>query len=183
MPGANDVLGCPQIKIFCCHLRKYFYIRVKKFWRPFYLFLVIDQNFEDLLWDAPIYFFLFFFYIFKHLPTLLLENWVIGCPPGWMPRAIAPPLNATVQNERYSLLEYFQTWEVSVVSDKVTSYVEGMPAKNIYNIKIKRLKSYSVKIVFLSGYRNSSISFVSWFLRVNYLTGFEYATMFNKENI
>jgi len=26
----NEVLGCPQIKIFCCDLRKYFYIRVKK---------------------------------------------------------------------------------------------------------------------------------------------------------
>jgi len=33
MPGANEVLGCPQIKIFGCDLRKYFYIRVKKILR------------------------------------------------------------------------------------------------------------------------------------------------------
>src|SRR6218665_922763 len=49
-----------------------------------------------LLHHAPVTTSLYFF--FGHLPTFFKENWHLGCPPGWMPGAVAPsapPLHAT----------------------------------------------------------------------------------------
>jgi len=40
----------------------------------------------------------YFHFFFGHLPTFFSENWHLGCPPGWMPEAVAPsahPLHAT----------------------------------------------------------------------------------------
>ena len=41
--------------------------------------------------------FLFFFVIYLHFSY---ENWSLGCPPGWMPGAVAPfapPLHAAAE--------------------------------------------------------------------------------------
>ena len=75
MPGANEVLGCPQIKIFCYDLRKYFYIGVKTILTIFlviYLFVTFNKiltTFSGM--PPPHIFFILIFLHFKHLPAVL----------------------------------------------------------------------------------------------------------------
>src|SRR6218665_1195340 len=95
MPGANEDLGCP---------RKYmFFIRPAKFMTTFFShspkFFTFSHQLSHFTkigsLDAPLsaasclvttFFssFLAFTYIFFY------KNWPFGCPPGWMPGAVAP---------------------------------------------------------------------------------------------
>ena len=103
MPGANEVLGCH---------RKYFLFVSQNFWRPSFSHLFQISHFfasvvkfhensllrcPPVLHHAPVTT-LIFSLLFCHLPTFFEESWPLGCPPGWMPGAVAPsapPLLAT----------------------------------------------------------------------------------------
>src|SRR6218665_2151517 len=39
-----------------------------------------------------------FYFFFGHLPTCFKENWPLGCPPGWMPGAVAPSAPRSARN-------------------------------------------------------------------------------------
>jgi len=120
MPGANKVLGCPQIKIFCCNLRNLFYIRFKKILTIFlviYQLLNIFGMFPISWMPSVITFFLLFFHIIKHLPTLFKESWVIGCPQAGCPGSShpAPP------SARHCLSPNYTMALVPVIT-KITNY-------------------------------------------------------------
>src|SRR6218665_2693990 len=105
MPGASEVFGCPQIKIF-------FHINVEKILTTD--FLVIYSNFYFIftihlhkkfffshlpkfsvffiLWDVPI-----------RMPSVITytffkENWVVGCPQARWPGPSHPPHPASARH-------------------------------------------------------------------------------------
>ena len=50
-----------------------------------------------------------FIFFFAKLPTFFYGNWSLGCPPGWMPGAVAPSappsLHATETDQASGLKE------------------------------------------------------------------------------
>lgn len=39
-----------------------------------------------------------FFLLFRHLPAFFNENWVVGCPLGWMPGAVSPSASSSARH-------------------------------------------------------------------------------------
>src|SRR6218665_1296271 len=77
MPGANEVLRCP---------RKYF--SANPFYRLSNFRTIRSLDAPPVLHHAPVTtFFSSFFAIYLHF---VYKSWPLGCPPGWMPGAVAP---------------------------------------------------------------------------------------------
>src|SRR6218665_3654114 len=82
-------------KIFCIPFAKFlttFFNRSPKFFTLFASVVKFHENSllgcPPVLHHAPVT--TFFYFFFGHLPTFFKENWPLGCPPEWMPGAVAP---------------------------------------------------------------------------------------------
>src|SRR6218665_2968759 len=81
-------------KIFCIPLAKFlttFFSRSPKFFTLFASVVKFHENSllgcPPVLHHAPVTTFFTSFWSFTYI---FKENWPLGCPPGWMPGAVAP---------------------------------------------------------------------------------------------